>query len=338
MSGIDLQIGDLGGTTLGLAAGHTIWLDDNAAGWGWFVDATPRSDTEYLLSGNQGEQHRVDLLTVVMHEMGHLLGYDHDTGGLMAETLATGHVAPQCRTITRQRWTTCSTNPSTFAGRLVRYLADRTIGTAAAVGQASQITANRTISHPFLLAKELCHVRFSSHEEPRTSDFPIPSKTTCAMFAPTNPCAASANGTVEDRRLLAFVGPNDNGWAFSIEASNNQTVVNDVSFDNFGNSLISGNFAGTVNFDPRGEVPATDSIRTSVFANDNYTDDGFLASLRPRREIQLGEGRGRWDRARSVHWRGNRRRWKHLRHRELLAFGQRRWRYLIWRRNLGLSR
>ncbi len=90
LSGIDLQIGDLGGTTLGLAAGHTIWLDDNAAGWGWFVDATPRSDTEYLLSGNQGEQHRVDLLTVVMHEMGHLLGYDHDTGGLMAETLATG--------------------------------------------------------------------------------------------------------------------------------------------------------------------------------------------------------------------------------------------------------
>src|SRR5262249_6451497 len=35
---IDVRIANLGGTTLGLASGHTIWLDDNAAGWGWFVD------------------------------------------------------------------------------------------------------------------------------------------------------------------------------------------------------------------------------------------------------------------------------------------------------------
>src|SRR5262249_51113008 len=43
LQGIDIRIGDLGGTTLGLAdeAHHAIWLDDDAAGWGWFVDPTP---------------------------------------------------------------------------------------------------------------------------------------------------------------------------------------------------------------------------------------------------------------------------------------------------------
>ena len=68
---IDVRIADLGGTTLGLASGNTIWLDDNAAGWGWFVDRTPRNDSEFTRPGNQGEQNRMDLLTVVAHETGH---------------------------------------------------------------------------------------------------------------------------------------------------------------------------------------------------------------------------------------------------------------------------
>ena len=87
---IQIQIANLGGTTLGLASGNTIWLDDNAAGWGWFVDVTPWDDSEFFTPGNQGEQHRMDLLTVLEHEVGHLLGYDHDEGGVMAETLSAG--------------------------------------------------------------------------------------------------------------------------------------------------------------------------------------------------------------------------------------------------------
>jgi hypothetical protein len=90
LAGLDIRITDLGGATLGLASGHTIWLDDNAAGWGWFVDPTPQGDSEFTTPGNQGEQNRIDLLTVLEHEIGHLLGHDHTGDGLMADTLAGG--------------------------------------------------------------------------------------------------------------------------------------------------------------------------------------------------------------------------------------------------------
>ncbi len=87
---IQLQIANLGGRTLGLASGHTITLDDNAAGWGWFVDRTPKDDSEFTTPGNQGEQNRIDLLTVLEHEIGHLLGHEHTEYGVMTDTLATG--------------------------------------------------------------------------------------------------------------------------------------------------------------------------------------------------------------------------------------------------------
>jgi PAP2 superfamily len=87
---VDVRIADLGGLTLGKVADGIIWLDDNAAGWGWFVDRTPRNDSEFVKAGNQGEQNRMDLLTVLMHETGHLLGRDHEATGVMQETLTAG--------------------------------------------------------------------------------------------------------------------------------------------------------------------------------------------------------------------------------------------------------
>jgi hypothetical protein len=90
LHGIDVRIADLGGLTLGQAAGGVIWLDDNAAGWGWFVDATPWEDSEFTTPGDQGEGGRMDLLTVLEHEIGHLLGRDHEADGVMQETLDAG--------------------------------------------------------------------------------------------------------------------------------------------------------------------------------------------------------------------------------------------------------
>ena len=77
---IDVQVMDLPAGQLGLAWGKTIVLDITANGAGWNVGlATP-------VAG------QFDLLTVVTHEIGHLLGNDHstDTHNVMAATLPVG--------------------------------------------------------------------------------------------------------------------------------------------------------------------------------------------------------------------------------------------------------
>src|ERR1700692_46672 len=71
-----------------LAAGTTIGLNDNAAGWGWLVDTTPRNASAFTTPGNQGEQTRMATSTASEHEVGHRLGYDHQETGVMEDTLA----------------------------------------------------------------------------------------------------------------------------------------------------------------------------------------------------------------------------------------------------------
>src|ERR1044072_9258610 len=82
---------------LGLPSGCKAIIDLTAAGCGWFIDTTPYESSEYRMSGDSlvaqpdSEAYgRMDLLTVVMHEFGHVLGYEHDDEGLMKETLAPG--------------------------------------------------------------------------------------------------------------------------------------------------------------------------------------------------------------------------------------------------------
>jgi hypothetical protein len=76
LAGVSVQLANLPGAYLGLTAGRVITLDHDAAGWGWST-----------ASGSRG---RMGLVSVLVHELGHVLGFDHDHGGVMAERMAPG--------------------------------------------------------------------------------------------------------------------------------------------------------------------------------------------------------------------------------------------------------
>jgi hypothetical protein len=82
-----LPAGNLGWTT----AAASIVLDRSAGGYGWFVDPTPADDSEFTGSPSSPARGHVDLLTVVTHEIGHVLGLPDNQGDdLMGQSLAPG--------------------------------------------------------------------------------------------------------------------------------------------------------------------------------------------------------------------------------------------------------
>ena len=98
LRGLQLLVADLSGNQLGEALPGAIVLDVNAAGVGWYVDPTPFTDQEFagqdLNAVDPSATGRVDLLTVLFHELSHELGAEHTSAGdhpdLMNETLIPG--------------------------------------------------------------------------------------------------------------------------------------------------------------------------------------------------------------------------------------------------------
>lgn len=66
---------DLDRGILAYAARNTIYIDVDASGRGWFVDPTPGDDSEFLPNARGPAQRRVDLLSVLIHEIGHAIGF-----------------------------------------------------------------------------------------------------------------------------------------------------------------------------------------------------------------------------------------------------------------------
>jgi hypothetical protein len=123
----DVRIADLPGAVLGQTLGSTIWIDVNAAGWGWSVDkgegqrakdegqnglptsdfriptsiGSPLSALDCPLSILPPSAFRiptsVDLVSVVMHELGHILGFDDDYSDANSTDLMNGWLSPGVR-------------------------------------------------------------------------------------------------------------------------------------------------------------------------------------------------------------------------------------------------
>ena len=94
LSRVHLRIEDLGGAAIASWQDDgVITLDIDAAGHGWFVDLTPDVDEEFDPSGfalpGLAAQ-RMDLLSALVHELGHASGLHHGDTPWMADTLATG--------------------------------------------------------------------------------------------------------------------------------------------------------------------------------------------------------------------------------------------------------
>jgi VCBS repeat-containing protein len=94
-----VQVLDLPGSIVGFAGANAIWIDHNAAGHGWFLDATPWDDDEFTAipgdpvlqaTATSPAESRIDLLTVLLHELGHVLGLHHEDGEVMEPVLEPG--------------------------------------------------------------------------------------------------------------------------------------------------------------------------------------------------------------------------------------------------------
>ncbi|WP_239027676.1 matrixin family metalloprotease [Geomonas diazotrophica] len=101
LQNLKFVVADLDGLTLAQRVGDTICLDRDAAGYGWFVDGTPEESAEFVRNdsgdlvarSDSAAAGNMDLLTVVVHEVGHVLGVPHLLTGddaVMAPTLDAG--------------------------------------------------------------------------------------------------------------------------------------------------------------------------------------------------------------------------------------------------------
>ena len=103
LNSVTVSVVDLPTGMLGETVDNRVYVDITAAGLGWFVDSTPNDDfefdiavstTERVASAGSPAASGIDLLTVLMHELGHVLGFadvtTDSTGPLMSASLLQG--------------------------------------------------------------------------------------------------------------------------------------------------------------------------------------------------------------------------------------------------------
>jgi len=101
MRAVSVSVSDMMGLYVGSTTPGQIRLDSDGGGYGWFLDATPGEDSEYegagtRLTADQGgaAEGKIDLLTVIMHELGHQIGLSDDYNLNSASELMYGYMHP----------------------------------------------------------------------------------------------------------------------------------------------------------------------------------------------------------------------------------------------------
>ncbi|HEX6984152.1 MAG TPA: Calx-beta domain-containing protein, partial [Planctomycetaceae bacterium] len=106
---VTIAVADLPGTYLGQARPGSVVIDVNAGGHGWFVDATPDRDEEFA-RGTDGvyravapqAKGRIDLLTVLTHELAHQLGFRDLDPATSPNSLMTATLGKSVRRATKE--------------------------------------------------------------------------------------------------------------------------------------------------------------------------------------------------------------------------------------------
>ena len=84
---VTFRLTDLSGNVLAVQIGNVIWIDQTAASCGWYVDETPYNDADDTALT---DSERVDLLSVILHELGHASGLEHEEVGFMSGSISAG--------------------------------------------------------------------------------------------------------------------------------------------------------------------------------------------------------------------------------------------------------